>query len=674
MNKPPSPSPSPPEGPSRKPNLTPEQRDAVTYLGGSQAVLTGAGSGKTTLVAERVMYLLSTEDPNNPGQPLARPEEILVLTFTTSAAAECALRIQARLGADAINGMVIATFHSLCARILRQHAPAIGRAENFTIYDQREVRTVIDYILADKARKPVRVQLERFGACSAKVVQEEISLAKGRVWTPDYYEQESTHPIAPLIAAVWRELEVELRESNALDFESLLCCCVELFNQHPELLNAYRAKYRHILVDEVQDLNWAQAGLVVLLGAPAGDVTWVGDVNQRVFGWRGGELRNLDLFDERFPTHRTVPLGLNFRSKEEIVQAAAQLIEHNHRRPHIDYRSARGFGAVLDVHRFDNEWAEGAWVANEISQRLKQGWSADQILVIGRNGFVTKPVQRALAQANIKHRVIASLGLYERSEIKDALAYLWLLVNPDDPVALRRALAIPKRGAGPATIDSIVAYARANKLDLLTACTQVEHVARIKASVRAKIDLFGSGMLDVKREHAEGRSLGHVAAAGLMLEGGLVQHYTHQRRTAKRHDERQHADGVLEDLRSVCRAASSYEQQQGVLATLLGFLEHAVGLHSQQVGAQDPMATIGTIHRAKGMGKRAVFICGCERRVLPSWQAIELGTIEAMEEERCLMFVAITRGEDEVHFTWCLHRNGHPTDGLSPFVVEAGVL
>lgn len=653
---------------------TPEQIDAITFGEGPQQILAGPGSGKTEVLITRAEHLLTAEDPRRPGRPLASPEEIVVVTFTNNAASECALRIQDRLGPGAVNGMVIATFHSLCSRILRSHAPAIGRQDNFTIYDQREVKTIVDFVLADRERVQVQLEIERFGAASAAEIHNEISLAKNRLWTADFYEQHAKHPIASLIAAVWRELDRELLESNAVDFDDLLFCCVDLLNRHPELLMKLRSILKWWLVDEVQDTNYAQMGLVRLFNAPYGNVTVVGDINQRVYGWRGAELRNLVTFARALPDHRTVLLGRNFRSKEEIVRAAARLIAHNTWRPEMEYVSDRGTGGVVEAHRFENEWAEAAWVAGEIGRRLQgEGASANDVLVVARTAFATQAVQRALAQANIKHRVLGSLGLYERAEIKDALAYLWLIANPHDAISLRRALAVPRRGAGPATIDAIIGLARAQQLDLLTACTQVDQLPRIRAQARENVARFGRAMLNIRGEHLASRSIGHIVTATLMLEGGLVQHHQHRRNSAKRREDRHDADRVLEDLRSVWRAAAVYEDQQGALASLLGFLEHAVGLHSQELDGADPVVTVSTIHRAKGMGKRLVFICGCEQRLIPSWRAIETGAVIALEEERCLFYVAITRGEDEVHFTWCEYRNGHATHGISQFVPEAGV-
>jgi DNA helicase-2/ATP-dependent DNA helicase PcrA len=646
-------------------NLTEEQAAAVTHGEGPQVIYAGPGAGKTRTLIARAEYLLATG--------LASPNQIVVVTFTNSAASECIVRIQDRLGPGAVSGMSISTFHALCSRILRHHAPAFGRSDNFTIYDQREVRTVVDYVIGDKDRASVREQVERFGACSPTEVYNEISLAKNRLWTPDFYEEHAEHPVTPLIAAVWRELDRELADSNAVDFDDLLACCVRLLGEHPDLLMAYRTRWRWLLVDEIQDTNYAQMGLVRLLTAPDGNLTVVGDTDQSLYRFRGAESRNLRAFSEVFNGHHEVALGRNFRSKEEIVRAAEQLIAHNTNRPKIEFIADRGPGGHVQARSFENEYVEAAWIATEIGRRLRSGLTADKILVMARATFATQAIQRALAQANIKHRVLGSLGLYERAEIKDALSYLALLVNPDDAVALRRAIAVPRRGVGDATTAAIVEYARAQQLDLISACTHAEHLPRVRVRTRENMMRFGNAMLKVRAEHEAGRSLGHTVAATLMIDGGLVQYHQLRRDRAKRNDDRHDADRVLEDLRSVCRAASVYQEQQGVLASLLGFLEQAIGLHSQELSRQDPVVTVSTIHRAKGTQASLVFVAACEERVTPSWRSLESGDVEDLEEERRGFYVAMTRGEDTVFLTWCEHRNGQNTEGPSRFITEAGL-
>lgn len=274
-------------------SLTAEQAAAVTHGEGPQIVYAGPGSGKTRTLITRVEHLLAS------GR--AAPSQIVVLTFTNQAAAECIARIRDSLGARAVSGIITCTFHALCLRILRGHPRAFGRRANFTIYDERDVQAVIEYLIGDRQRASVQEQLKRYGGCPVTKAQQDISLAKNRLWNPDFYERHATDPAAPLIAALWRELERELTASNAVDFDDLLACCVRLLGELADLQLGYRARWRWLMVDEVQDLSYAQMGLVRLLAEPGGNVTVVGDGDQSLYRWRGAEPRNMLAFARVFP-------------------------------------------------------------------------------------------------------------------------------------------------------------------------------------------------------------------------------------------------------------------------------------------------------------------------------------------------------------------------------------
>jgi DNA helicase-2/ATP-dependent DNA helicase PcrA len=647
--------------------LTPEQAAAVTHGEGPLVIYAGPGAGKTRTLIARVAHLLQS------GQ--AAPNEIVVVAFTNAAASECALRIHEQFGAGSSNGMLIATFHSVCARILRQHAHAFARSENYTIYDQSEVRHIVDYLLCDKDRSTIRSLVKRFGDSSGTEIQREVSLAKNRLWTPAFYAQHSPHPAAPLIAAVWEELDGELRDNDAVDFDDLLALTVRLLGERPDLLSGYRQCWRWLLVDEIQDTNYAQMGLIRLLCAPDGNLTVVGDLAQSLYAFRGAEPRNILDFGTTFPAYRHVALGRNFRSREEIVSASGELIAHSAQRPvEMPYAAQRGPGGRVSVRAFANEHHEAAFVAREIAERLKTGLGAEEIMVLARSSHATVAVQHALAAANIKHRVLGSLGLYERSETKDALAYLTLLVNPRDSQALRRAVGAPKRGVGPATATQLIQHARAQNLNLIAACEQVDQIEAVRAKARHNLRVFGTELVRVRREHAAGRSIGHAVTGALMIDGGLVGHYQARREGAKRSEDRRDAERVLEDLRSLCRAATTYEQAQGALASLRGFLEQAIGLDAQEVTREDPLVTVSTIHRCKGTEATLVIVCGAEERLIPSWRALQSNDPNALEEERRVFYVAMTRAKDTLILTHAAARNERHTNGPSRFLAEAGLL
>lgn len=668
MNASPAHDPAPvPVPPRPRLALTAEQTAAVTHGPGPQLLIAGPGSGKTRTLIARVEHLLESAQ--------ATSRSIVVVTFTNNAARECSARLEASLGAPAVRGMIICTFHALCSRILRQHAPRIGRTPQFTIYDQRAMLELVEIALADEARSAIQALLAGQTPCSAGEIRDEISLAKNRLWTPSFYEQHSHHTHARLIATVWSALDLDLADSNALDFDDLLLHAVRLLGEHPDLQLHYRARWPWILVDEVQDTCYAQMGLLRLLAQPDGNLTICGDTDQSLYSFRGAEPRNLLSFPALFPGHRTVALGRNFRSREEIVRVAENVIVYNRDRPAIELSSHRGGGGRVIVRRCENEYAEGAWIAGEIAHQIASGLAPERIMVIARAAYATAPVQRALAKAGIKCHVLGSLGLFERSDAKDALAYLALLCNGADRIALRRAVGMPRREVGDATTAALAAQAQAYEIDLLEACARAETLAlpRTRARARANLARFGQQMLEARELLRAGGSVAQTVERVLMLEGGLMHHYTQVRDGADDAERRAEAEAALTHLQGIRDSAALYERQAGDDATLLGFLERAVGLHSDGPAITEDGVRISTIHGAKGTEAAVVFLCGCEEGIAPSHHALGPNTPTALEEERRAFYVGMTRAADLLVLTWAGARRGRSTAGRSRFLTEAGL-
>ena len=325
--------------------LTPEQAQAVTHGPGPLLLLAGPGAGKTRTLTHRVAYLLAS------GR--AQPWEILVVTFSVRAAGELRLRLADLLGETVARGVRAATFHSVCARMLREHARVFGRTDAYTVYDQADVRRVIEWLLSDAERGQIQQALKDCGQPASAEVLGEISLAKNRLLSPESYERSAQHPAAALVAAVWRETELELQRSNAWDFDDLLLYAVRLLAEHPHQLAFYRQRWRWLLVDEVQDTNEAQSALIALLAGASGNVTCVGDDDQLLYSFRGAEPRNILEFGERFPGHQRIVLGRNFRSRAEILDAAVACV--------VSQRAADREGADRDPRpgragRTDRVW------------------------------------------------------------------------------------------------------------------------------------------------------------------------------------------------------------------------------------------------------------------------------------------------------------------------------
>jgi DNA helicase-2/ATP-dependent DNA helicase PcrA len=429
------------------------------------------------------------------------------------------------------------------------------------------------------------------------------------------------------------------------------------------------------VADEFQDTSHAQATLVDLLAGPDGNLCVCGDDDQVIHTWRHADPRHILDFHHRYPARTEIVLGRNFRSRAEILEAAVRCVSHNQRRAPKALIAMHGPGGQVRVRAFANEFAEASWVTAQIADALAGGTPPREILALARTGYATEPLQRALAHAGIPHRVLGSLGLYERTEVRDALAYLMLIQNPLDAQAYRRAIGSPRRGIGTATVTKLVTWAREqHRGDLIAASARAGELDGIRAqTARMRMVEFGAALEQVRAELAAGRSIGHVVIATVTMPGGLVRHFQHQRDHTPDPDRRRDAERVLEDLRSLCRATQAHDEHDED-ATLTGFLERAAGLHSQELDSTtDRRITVSTIHRAKGTEATAVALLGCEEELLPSWRSISSPDPERLAEERRLFYVAATRAKDRLLITHVAERGRRPTRGPSRFLTEAGL-
>jgi DNA helicase-2/ATP-dependent DNA helicase PcrA len=374
--------------------LTPEQAQAVTHGTGPLILIAGPGAGKTRTLTQRIAHLLETEQ--------ARPDQILAVTFSVRVAGELRLRLADLLGQEGARAVTAATFHSVCARLLRKHAHVFGRTEQYTIYDQGDMRRVIDWILSDKDHAGVQRALSQCGQPASADVQAAISTAKNQLLDPSTFESGS-RDAAAVIAAVWRVCEPELRRSNAWDFDDLLAFGVRLLREHPHRLRWIRSRWRWLLVDEFQDVNRAQAELVTLLAGPDGNVAVVADDDQVVHRFRGADPGHIVRFVRRYPEHSAIVLTRNFRSRAEVLEAAVRCVEHNQRRVQKALVAVRGHGGQVLVRGFYEDWHEAHWVAGEVGEAIATGVLGPEILILARTGYATQAVQLSLARAGIPH-------------------------------------------------------------------------------------------------------------------------------------------------------------------------------------------------------------------------------------------------------------------------------
>lgn len=656
--------------------LTGEQRSAVMHGAGALLVFAGPGSGKTRTLTARIAHLLDS------GR--ARPQEILALTFTVRAADEMRVRLVALVGHDRAAGVTVATFHALCARLLRRHAHIFGRSSAFSIYDQSDVVRIVRDLLADDHRGADTDEELAAG------VAEQIALAKSRLAPPTAGRADEGGGDGARVAALRGRLAAELQACNAFDFADLVTHGVRLLREHPTIRDTYRRRWRHLLVDEFQDTDPAQLALLAALsgpsgGAPQGSLMVVGDDDQAVFGWRGAEVENLLDFHRSFPCAARLVLSRNFRCRPAILDAATRCIAHNTRRQPKALLADRAAGGELRVVAFRNDHAEAAWLTKRIAALIAGGSDPRELLVLCRSLRWTQPLQQALTAAGIAHRVIGARSLWERVEIKDALAHVALVANPSDTAAFRRAVAgpsdreqfrkaavtPPSRGSGPATQRAIIEHAREAHIDLLDACVRADTLA-IRAPAKEALVRFGEELSSVRAVLETEGMIAKAVIRAISVSDGPVAAYQLLLDAATDPGVLRDTARVLEDLRSLCRAAHTYERQTGGAATLAGFLEQTRVEDVEPVTAQeDRRLTIATIHSAKGTEAQSVFVLACEERRLPSRQAIENTNQLAVEEERRLFYVAATRAKDRLVLTTCEDRFGAPSARASRFLDEA---
>lgn len=667
------------------PTLSGEQQRVVDHGDGALLVFAGPGSGKTRTLTARIATLLAS------GR--AEPAEILALTFTLRATEELRVRLTALVGHEAAATATVATFHALGGRILRPHAPMFGRTAAYSIYDPDDIRRVIRNILTNDDHR---------GRASSDDLADdalrEITTAKGRLWNSDAMRVYAEHPERDQIATIWDALEDELRESNAFDFMDLIVNTVQLLTDDPVARARYRRRWRHIVVDEFQDTDHGQVVLLARLagpagGAPGGSLVVAGDDDQLLYRWRGADVDNLLAFRDVYPCAAELVLRRNYRCRPEILDAATRCIRHNMHRREKALLAVREPGGHVAHMRFASDQDEAAALTREITAAINGAIDPREILVLCRSLRYTQPLQQALTVAGVSYRVVGAHSLWERVEVRDALAYVALVSNPRDTAAFSRAIAAPtdrtqfakaklkppSRGVGPATQRVVIQHARDHRIDLIEACIAgcelCDGRGPYAASpiARESLAVFGRQLADVLREHQANHQLAKAVISALMITGGPVDCYDQLLQGTDDPDVAADCVRVKEDLRSLCRAAHDYEHRNGDDATLAGFLERTRAEPATTLTAEhDNRLTISTIHGAKGTEADVVFLIGCEERLLPTRYAIDSDDPLSIEEERRLFYVAATRAGDRLGLTSVAERLGRSAGRPSRFLTEAG--
>jgi DNA helicase-2/ATP-dependent DNA helicase PcrA len=643
----------PPARPRRELDLSglnPAQCEAVTLPPGPVLVVAGAGSGKTRVLTHRLAYLVAELDVS--------PFEILAITFTNKAAGEMQERVARLVGAVG-RRMWVSTFHAACSRILRREASLLGYRPAFTIYDQSDAQRLTDWVRRDLGLDPKRFP--------ARQLHAQISALKNDLVLPAQYAQTAAGPVERRLADVYTEYQRRLAEASAVDFDDLLVLAVRLFREHPEALHRYRQRFRHVLVDEFQDTNAAQWELVRLLTEEHRSIMVVGDDAQSVYGFRGADFRNLVRFEDTFPDATIVVLDQNYRSTQRILEAANAVIANNAstRKKHL--WTDRGEGDPLVRYQADDEHDEARFVVQEIHRLVDGGrFRYGDIAVFYRTNVQSRVLEESLVRAGVPYRVFGGVKFYDRREIKDALAYLRALVNPDDEVSWKRIVNTPRRGVGDTSVAKVDAYAKGAGITFRDA---VRDAATAGVSGKAL-----GGLRDLLDLMAEAQDAG-AGGVGAALEAVLAQSGYLAELEAERSVE---AQGRLENLQELVGSAREFDAQVergelgglvaiggvgvggvgGVgedsqdapegLARVQAFLE-AISLVTD-LDESDPeqsSVTLMTLHSAKGLEFPVVFLIGLEDGVFPHVRS--LGDPDELEEERRLCYVGLTRAEQRLY-------------------------
>jgi DNA helicase-2/ATP-dependent DNA helicase PcrA len=634
-------------------DLNPAQREAVLATEGPLLVIAGAGSGKTRVLTHRVGHLI--------GACGVKPNEILAITFTNKAANEMRERLEDLLGGTT-RGLWILTFHAACGRILRREAPRLGYRTNFTIYDQADQIRLTKACLEELERDPKRFV--------PRGIHAQISAAKNNLIGPEEFKSRVASFYDQTVADTYDLYQRRLFASNAVDFDDLLYLTVDVLQRFPEALARWRKAFRYVLVDEYQDTNHAQYRLLQLLAGEHMNLFAVGDPDQSIYAFRGADIRNILEFERDFAGTRTIPLEQNYRSTNTILRAANHVIEHNRERKPKNLWSELGEGDPVRVFEVEDEHAEARFVAAEIAALVEEGYNGSEIGVFYRTNAQSRVLEDVLVRQGVAYQVVGGPRFYERAEIKDLMAYLQVIDNPYDAVSLQRIINRPRRGIGDSSVARLQTYADAHGISLWESLERGEEAGVGAAPLRA-VNAFRTQMQSLMAGALE-LEVPELLERALAGSGYLTS--LEAERTIE-------AQGRIENLQELVGVAHEYQDsrerslpgdvevddfrrspgQSPALLTrgtvsgaatepsLSSFLQE-ISLYSDQdaMRGEGSLVTLMTLHNAKGLEFRAVFMIGMEEGIFPHSRSLEENTLE---EERRLAYVGMTRAQERLVLT-----------------------
>jgi DNA helicase-2/ATP-dependent DNA helicase PcrA len=607
-------------------DLNPAQREAVLATEGPVLVVAGAGSGKTRVLTHRIAHLVSACG--------VKPQEILAITFTNKAAGEMRERLEGILG-DVAPRMWVMTFHAACGRILRREAPRLGYRSNFTIYDQADQVRLAKQCLEELERDPKRFV--------PRGIHAQISMAKNQLIGPEEYKARVASFYDQTVAEAYALYQRRLHSSNAVDFDDLLMLTVEVFERFPEALTRWQKAFRYVLVDEYQDTNHAQYRLLQLLAGQHKNVFAVGDPDQSIYAFRGADIRNILEFERDFGGGRLIALEQNYRSTNSILRAANSLITHNRERKPKNLWSELGEGDPVRVVEVEDEHAEARFVAAEVASLIEEGYAGSELAVFYRTNAQSRVLEDVLVRQEIPYQVIGGPKFYERAEIKDAIGYLQVIANAYDAVSLTRIANRPRRGIGNASLARLQTFADTQGISLWEALERADEAGVGAAPLKA-VERFRTLM---QSSMAGALELSVPELLERVLEKSGYLESLEAERTVE-------AQGRVENLLELVGVAREY-QERADEPGLSEFLQQ-ISLYSDQddLSAERSLVSLMTLHNAKGLEFRAVFLIGMEEGVFPHSRSLEE---QGLEEERRLAYVGLTRAKERLTLSHAASRS-----------------
>jgi DNA helicase-2/ATP-dependent DNA helicase PcrA len=629
-------------------DLNPSQRAAVEHRGGPLLIVAGAGSGKTRVLTRRIAHLLATKD--------AEPGQILAITFTNKAAGEMKERVAELVGGRA-RVMWVSTFHSACVRILRAEAPRLGMSKTFTIYDQADSLRLMTMVLRDLDLEPKKYTPRSFLG--------QVSNLKNELIDHETYSSRTVNHMEEMLAEAYGEYQRRLRRANAFDFDDLISSTVAVLQLFPDVAEHYRRRFRHVLVDEYQDTNHAQYVLIKeLVGQetpelPAGQLCVVGDADQSIYAFRGATIRNIEEFERDYPNATTVVLEQNYRSTQTILTAANAVISRNSSRREKRLWTDAGDGDPIVAYVADDEHDEASFIANEIDRLTDdEGLKASDVAVFYRTNAQSRSIEEIFIRVGLPYRVVGGTRFYERREVRDAIAYLRALANPDDEVSLRRILNVPKRGIGDRAVAMVEAFGQRERIGFAGALERAAEAPGIATRSLANIESFTTMMGDLRTIVEAGADAATVLQAVLEQSGYLAE----LQASTDPQDETRVEN--LAELESVAQEFAN-ENPEGALGD---FLERvSLVADSDEIPDADGsggMVTLMTLHTAKGLEFPVVFLTGMEDGVFPHMRS--LGDPRELEEERRLAYVGITRARKRLYVSRSVMRSAWGAPAFNP--------